>query len=105
MLLLGLPVLLPFYLWELFTRGGFSLSVPAVAALAYYATLPSIVAYLFWNRGVAQIGPNRAGLFVHLMPVFGALLSVIFLGERLYAYHFAGATLIFGGIYLTTRRS
>jgi len=104
MLLLGLPILLPLYLWELFTRGGFSLSVPAVAALAYFATLPSIVAYLFWNRGVAQIGPNKAGLFVHLMPVFGALLSVIFLGERLYAYHFAGAALIFGGIWLTTRR-
>ena len=104
MLLLGLPALLPFYLWELLTRGGFALSVPAVAAIAYYATLPSVVAYLFWNRGVAQIGPNRAGLFVHLMPVFGALLSVIFLGERLYAYHYAGATLIFGGIWLTTRR-
>ena len=105
MLLLGLPLLLPFYLWELFTRGGFALSVPAVAALAYYATLPSIVAYLFWNRGVAQIGPNKAGLFVHLMPVFGALLSVIFLGERLYPYHFVGAAMIFGGIWLTTRRS
>jgi drug/metabolite transporter (DMT)-like permease len=104
MLLLGLPLLLPFYLWELFTRGGFALSVPAVAALAYYATLPSIVAYLFWNRGVAQIGPNKAGLFVHLMPVFGALLSVIFLGERLYAYHFVGAAMIFGGIWLTTRK-
>jgi drug/metabolite transporter (DMT)-like permease len=104
MLLLGLPLLLPFYLWELFMRGGFALSVPAVAALAYYATLPSIVAYLFWNRGVAQIGPNKAGLFVHLMPVFGALLSVIFLGERLYAYHFVGAAMIFGGIWLTTRR-
>jgi drug/metabolite transporter (DMT)-like permease len=104
MLLLGLPVLLPFYLWEIFTRGGFAISLPAVAALAYYGTLPSVVAYLFWNRGVAQIGPNKAGLFVHLMPVFGALLSVIFLGERLYAYHFAGAALIFGGIWLTTRR-
>lgn len=104
MLLLGLPVLLPFYLWELYTRGGFVLSVPAVAALVYYATLPSVVAYLFWNRGVAQIGANKAGLFVHLMPLFGALLSVIFLGERLYAYHFAGAALIFGGIWLTTRR-
>jgi drug/metabolite transporter (DMT)-like permease len=104
MLLLGLPVLLPFYLWEIFTRGGFAVSFPAVAALAYYGTLPSVVAYLFWNRGVAQIGPNKAGLFVHLMPVFGALLSVIFLGERLHAYHFAGAAMIFGGIYLTTRR-
>jgi drug/metabolite transporter (DMT)-like permease len=104
MLLLGLPVLLPFYLWEIFTRGGFALSVPTVAALAYYGTLPSVVAYLFWNRGVAQIGPNKAGLFVHLMPVLGALLSVIFLGERLYAYHFTGAAMIFGGIWLTTRK-
>src|SRR5882762_8957021 len=105
MLLLGLPLLLPFYLWELFTRGGFAVSIPAAAALAYYGTLPSIVAYLFWNHAVAQIGPNKAGLFVHLMPVFGALLSVIFLGERLHPYHFVGAAMIFGGIWLTTRRS
>jgi len=103
MLLLSLPFLLPFYLWELSQRGGFNLNVSTVAALAYYDTIPSIVAYLFWNRGVAQVGANKAGLFVHLMPVFGALLSVIFLGERLYAYHYAGAVLIFGGIWLTTR--
>lgn len=105
MLLLSLPFLLPFYLWEFSQRGGFALSTATVAALAYYSTLPSIVAYLFWNRGVAQVGPNKAGLFVHLMPLFGAILSVIFLGERLYAYHYAGAVSIFSGIYLTTRRS
>ena len=105
MLLLSLPFLLPFYLWELSQRGGFDLNVSTIAALAYYGTIPSIVAYLFWNRGVAQVGANKAGLFVHLMPVFGALLSVIFLGERLYAYHYAGAVLIFGGIYLTTKKS
>ena len=105
MLLLSLPFLLPFYLWEFSVRGGFALTPATVAALAYYGTVPSIVAYLFWNRGVAQVGPNEAGLFVHLMPLFGALLSVIFLGERLYAYHYAGAALIFGGIYLTTRRA
>ena len=104
MLLLSLPFLLPFYLWEFGERGGFSLTPATVAALAFYGTAPSIVAYLFWNRGVAQVGPNKAGLFVHLMPVFGALLSVIFLDERLYAYHYAGAALIFGGIWLTTRR-
>ena len=104
MLLLSLPWLLPFYLWEFVHRGGFELNANTVAALAYYGTIPSIFAYLFWNRGVAQVGANKAGLFVHLMPVFGALLSVIFLGESLYAYHFAGAALIFGGIWLTTRR-
>ena len=105
MLLLSLPLLLPFYLWELWVRGGFRLNASTLPALAYYATIPSIVAYLFWNRGVVQVGANKAGLFVHLMPVFGALLSVVFLGERLHAYHYAGATLIFGGIYLTTRKT
>ncbi len=104
MLLLSLPFLLPFYLWEFSERGGFALTPATLATLAYYGTIPSIVAYLFWNRGVAQVGPNKAGLFVHLMPLFGALLSVIFLGEQLYAYHYAGAALIFTGIYLTTRR-
>jgi drug/metabolite transporter (DMT)-like permease len=103
MLLFSLPLLLPFYLWEYTQRGGFALNAATIPALAYYATIPSIVAYLFWNRGVAQVGASKAGLFVHLMPLFGALLSVIFLGERLYAYHFAGAVLIFGGIWLTTR--
>jgi drug/metabolite transporter (DMT)-like permease len=101
---LSLPVVLPFYLWELTSRGGFDLTAPTVAALAYYATLPSIVSYLFWNRGVAQVGPNKASLFTHLMPVFGAALAVVFLGERLYAYHFIGATLIFAGIWMTTRK-
>ena len=105
MLLLSLPFLLPFYLWEFSQRGGFALTPATVAALAYYGTIPSIAAYLFWNRGVAQVGPNKAGLFVHLMPLFGAVLSVVFLGERLYAYHYAGAVLIFTGIRLTTRRS
>ena len=105
MLLLSLPFLLPFYLWEFTTRGGFALTPASVATLAYYSTFPSIAAYLFWNRGVAQVGPNKAGLFVHLMPLFGALLSVVFLGEKLYGYHVAGAALIFSGLYLTTRKA
>lgn len=104
MLLLSVPLLLPVYLWEASVRGFFRLTPAAMLALAYFATIPSIVAYLFWNRGVAQVGPNKAGLFVHLMPVFGALLAVVFLDERLYTYHFAGAALIFGGIWMTTKR-
>ena len=103
MLLVSLPLLLPFYLWELDVRGGFAVTPRTVGTLLYYATLPSIIAYRLWNRGVAEVGANRAGLFVHLMPVWGATLSWIFLGEGLYDYHFAGAALIFGGIWLTTR--
>ncbi len=105
MLMLSLPFLLPFYLWELGERGGFLLTPATVSALAYYCTIPSIVAYLFWNRGVAQVGANKAGLFVHLMPLFGAILAVIFLGERLYGYHYFGAALIFAGIWLATRKA
>jgi drug/metabolite transporter (DMT)-like permease len=103
MLLLSVPLLLPVYLWEMSVRGTFALTPSTIMALAYFATIPSVIAYLFWNRGVAQVGPNKAGLFVHLMPVFGAALAVVFLGERLYAYHYTGAMLVFGGIWMTTR--
>ena len=101
-LLLSLPSLLPFYAWELHQRGGFDLSLSTVLTLAYYATIPSVIAYLMWNRGVAQVGANRAGLMAHLMPIFTVALSVLLLGEQVYAFHFLGAVFVFGGIALTT---
>jgi len=103
MLMFSLPLLLPFYAWELVQRGSFELSALSVTVLAYYATVPSVVAYLMWNYGVAKVGPNRAGLIVHLLPIFAAILAVLFLGERLYAYHYIGTVFVFGGIWLTTR--
>ncbi len=103
MLIFSLPLLAPFYLWELFQRGTFELSAPTVVALAYYATIPSVLAYLMWNYGVAKVGPNRARLIIHLLPIFAAILSVMFLGERLYIYHYVGAVFVFSGIWLTTR--
>lgn len=103
MLMFSLPLLLPFYVWELVQRGSFELSALSVTVLAYYATVPSVVAYLMWNYGVAKVGPNRAGLIVHLLPIFAAILAVVFLGERLYAYHYIGTAFVFGGIWLTTR--
>jgi drug/metabolite transporter (DMT)-like permease len=103
MLIFSLPLLAPFYVWELYERGSFELSTSTVVALAYYATIPSVVAYLMWNYGVAKVGPNRAGLMVHLLPIFAAILSVVFLGERLYAYHYIGTVFVFCGIWLTTR--
>jgi drug/metabolite transporter (DMT)-like permease len=63
------------------------------------------VGYIFWNRGVAEVGSNVAGIFMHLMPLFGALLAWAFLGERIRLFHVAGMALILAGIALTTRRS
>ena len=78
-------------------------TLPNFAALAFVATLPSVVAYIFWNRGVEQVGPNVAGLFIHLMPAFGVALAWLFLGEHLYLYHIAGIALILTGIWITSR--
>lgn len=53
---------------------------------------------------MAAIGPARGSLFLHLMPVFGTILSALLLGERPHPYHLAGIALIFAGIALTMRR-
>ena len=101
---LGLLVILPFFAWEI-SSGRLPTSTPATwATFAYVGIFPSVFAYLFFNYGVAQVGPARAAMFTHLMPVFGALLSFVFLGEGLAGYHFVGIGAIFAGLLLSSRR-
>jgi drug/metabolite transporter (DMT)-like permease len=64
---------------------------------------PSIVSYFCYNRGVDLIGANRAGLSIHLLPVFGSIMAVVFLGERFSWYQGVGILLIAAGILLATR--
>ncbi|MGD9366201.1 MAG: DMT family transporter [Desulfobacteraceae bacterium] len=99
----GLIFALPWYLWELSNKGGFSLSPASMASLVYVALFPSVLSYIFWNNGVHKVGANRTGIFIHLMPVFSIIMAVLFLGERLRLFHVAGMLLIFTGIALTTR--
>ncbi len=73
-----------------------------IAAFAYVALLPSLAAYFIYNWAVARIGPARAGQAITLMPLFGALLSALLLGETLHAYHLAGMALILLGIVTGT---
>ena len=94
---------LPFFLGELAFGRRMVVSLPNLAALAFVALFSSVLAYIFWNRGVEQVGANVAGLFVHLMPVFGVVLAWIFLGERLAPFHVAGIALILTGIWITSR--
>jgi len=101
---IGLAALAPAYAWELSQGRHMNLHAGSLAAIAYVGILPSFIGYIFYNRGVAEVGPNKASLFIHLMPVFGTLLSALFLGEIPHAYHYAGIALIFAGIWLTTRR-
>ncbi len=100
----GICLLFPLFLAEMIFFGGHVELRPATfAAMAYVAIFPSFVGYVFWNRAVAEVGSNVAGIFMHLMPVFGSILAWIFLDERIELFHVVGIALILGGITLTSR--
>jgi len=93
----------PLWAWEMALGRFIVWSWTSVAALVAVATFSSVLAYILWNRGVEAVGANVAGLFVHLMPVFGVVLAWLFLGERLQPFHVAGIALILAGIWATSR--
>jgi drug/metabolite transporter (DMT)-like permease len=102
---IGSLMILPFYLWEIAQGGRIEGGPQAWIAMAYIAVFPSFIAYLFFNRGIELIGPARATQSWHLMPVFGCVLAVLFLGEAFYIYHAVGIGLIAAGIVLASIRS
>ena len=97
---IGVVAILPLYAWELATGRTLQVTTIALAGIAYMGVFATVVAYVFWNRAVQQVGPNRAGPFMYLMLVYTPLLAIVFLDERLQLYHFIGCALILGGIYL-----
>lgn len=101
---LGAAALLPAFLVECALRGFPAIDGRVALSVLYVALFPSIVAYFCWNRGVDRLGPNRAGLFINLIPVFAALLSMGLLGERIQGFHLAGMGLIACGMALFYRR-
>jgi drug/metabolite transporter (DMT)-like permease len=101
---LGDACVLPFWLWEIAAGRTIVWSYATVGALLSVALFSSVLAYVFWNRGVEALGAQVSGLFVHLMPVFGVVLAWLFLDERLEVYHVAGIALILAGIAITSRR-
>jgi drug/metabolite transporter (DMT)-like permease len=100
----GVMLLFPLMLLEVLVFEGHAEFTPAtIGAMLYVGLFPSFLGYIFWNRGVAEVGSNVAGIFVHLMPAFGSLLAWMFLGESIHLYHLVGIALILAGIALTTR--
>jgi drug/metabolite transporter (DMT)-like permease len=100
---IGDAFMFPFYVVETSLGRSMAFSALNIAAVVSAALLSSVLAYVFWNRGVAQVGASVAGLFIHLVPVFGIILAGLFLDERLQAFHVAGIALILTGIYVTSR--
>lgn len=77
---------------------------PLIAALAFIAVGPALLAYRCWGAGVQRAGPGVAGFFVNLTPLFAALMSTLFLGEHPHLYHAVAFALIVGGIVVSARR-
>jgi drug/metabolite transporter (DMT)-like permease len=63
-----------------------------------------VLAFAFWNRAVAQVGANAAGFTLHLLPAFGTLLAMVFLGEAFAVFHAVAFATILAGVFLATRR-
>lgn len=100
---LGALMNLPFYALESFAGRPVQINGPMLLAVGYVMLFPSVVSYFCFNRGVDLVGANRAGLFIHPLPVFGSIMAVLFLGERFTWYQGVGIALIASGIILATR--
>jgi len=100
----GAVMLLPIFAVEFAAGYRIDPTPAAFGVLAYVVVFPSLLAYLFFNRGVALIGANRAGQFFHLIPVFGSAIAIVFLGEKPEWFHGLGYLLIIAGIVVAQRR-
>lgn len=101
---LGAAMMTPAFLIEMAMGRVMTFDMTTVLTLAYVAIFPSTLAYLFFIRGVELIGANRAGPFFHLMPLFGAALAILFLGERPQPFHAVGFALVLAGVAVAARK-
>ena len=97
--------LLPFSVWEYSTGLTLKFDALTLGTLAYIVIFPSTLAYLFFNRGIALIGPNRAAPFFHLVPVFGSAMAIVLLGEQPRLFHLIGYLLVLSGVVIASRQA
>ena len=99
----GLVFLVPIYFIEMSLGNLITLDKPFYLTLAYVVIFPGLASFFFWIKGISIIGANRAGVFLHLMPIFGAIMAIIIFDEKFMFYHFLGALFIIAGITLSNK--
>ena len=104
MVSVGILFLIPQFFYEKSIGLELNLDKNFFLILIYVAIFPAIAAYYFWQKGIEIIGPNRASMFIQLMPLFSAIMAIIIFKEKFELYHFVGATFILSGIYLSNRK-
>jgi drug/metabolite transporter (DMT)-like permease len=100
----GALLLVPAMAAELASGRTVVLDRESLLSFIYVCIFPSLLGYLFLNRGIELIGANRAAPFMHLAPVFGSVMAIVFLGEQFQLYHAIGYGLVFAGITVATRK-
>jgi drug/metabolite transporter (DMT)-like permease len=100
----GALSLIPAVAFEVLTGKTMIFDTESVLAFAFICIFPSLLGYLFLNRGIELIGANRAAPFIHLVPVFGSVMAIVMLGERFELYHAVGYGLVFTGITTATKK-
>ena len=100
----GLVFLVPIYILEMNFGNQIILGMPFVLTLSYVVIFPGLASFFFWIKGIGIIGANRAGVFLHLMPVFGSIMAIVFFGEKFMIYHLLGAIFIVAGITLSNKK-
>lgn len=103
--LAGTLLLAPLFAFEVWRHPPLLPTLEVAAGVLYIGLFASVGAYICWNRGVAAVGANAAGFTLHLLPVFGTVLAIVFLGEAFRPFHAAGFATIVLGVILATRAS
>jgi drug/metabolite transporter (DMT)-like permease len=102
---IGLIFLIPQFIGEQMYGKEIKFNKAFFLILSFVTLFASIGAYYSWNKAIELIGPNRASIFLHLMPVFGVILAIVLLKEKFQMYHFIGANFIVSGIYLSNKKN
>ena len=101
----GLILLIPIFLIEMSLGNKIQFGKPFYLTLMYVVLFPGLASFFFWIKGIGIIGANRAGIFLHLMPIFGAAMAMLIFREKFMFYHILGAFFIILGITLSNKKT
>ena len=101
----GLVFLLPAYLIELSLGYRANIHLPFILTLTYVVLFPGLASFILWIKGISIIGSNRAGIFLHLIPIFSTIFAIIIFKEKFMLYHLIGAILIISWIILSSKKN
>ena len=100
----GLILLLPAYLIEMYLGFKLNVNLPFILTLSYVVLFPGLASFICWIKGIAIIGSNRSGIFLHLMPIFSTVLAILIFKEKFMNFHLFGALFIISGIFLSSKK-